>query len=63
MMRETVEMSKILRGLPDCFKTTLAQGLEGARYVNLTAADTYRELSARPELLRQRMRPEEKYLT
>ncbi len=42
--------------------TLLAQALPAAMNINLAAADVFRELSARPELIRQRLTPETKVL-
>lgn len=55
--------SILLLGPRQTGKSTLAlAAFPEAEYVNLSAADTYRELSARPELMRQRLRPETKQL-
>ncbi|MEK7388587.1 MAG: AAA family ATPase [Elusimicrobiota bacterium] len=48
--------STLLLGPRQTGKSTLARELgEGVQYVDLAQTDTYRELSARPELIRQRM--------
>lgn len=50
--------SLLLFGPRQTGKTTLLlQTFPNARYYNLLAADTFRELSAQPELIRQRLRP------
>jgi uncharacterized protein len=55
--------SLLLLGPRQTGKSTLAQGtFPEATYINLAAADVYRELSARPELVRQRLLPHTKKL-
>jgi uncharacterized protein len=50
--------SLLLLGPRQTGKSTLAQkAFPEATYINLAAADVYRELSARPELVRQRLLP------
>ncbi|MCC6873560.1 MAG: ATP-binding protein [Sandaracinaceae bacterium] len=39
--------------------TLLREALPGARFIDLLEADTFREYSARPELLRQTLRPQD----
>jgi predicted AAA+ superfamily ATPase len=53
--------SVLLLGPRQTGKSTLAhKTLPDSEYINLAAADTYRELSARPELVRQRLAPSTK---
>lgn len=47
--------SVLLLGPRQTGKSTLARGLEKTQYFDLSETNTYRELSARPELLRQRL--------
>jgi predicted AAA+ superfamily ATPase len=55
--------SVILLGPRQTGKSSLAlQTLPDVTYINLAAADVFRELSARPELVRQRLMPNTKYL-
>lgn len=55
--------SILLLGPRQTGKSTLAvQSLPNALYVNLAAADTFRELSERPELIRQRLPQGTKHL-
>lgn len=55
--------SLLLLGPRQTGKSTITQTtLPEATYLNLAASDVYRELSARPELIRQRLSPETKKL-
>lgn len=54
--------SVLLLGPRQTGKSTLVRGLPADTYVNLAQADTFRELSARPELIRHRMAPGQKLL-
>ena len=55
--------SILLIGPRQTGKSTLAQeSLKDPFYINLTAADTFRELSSRPELLRQRILSSTKHI-
>jgi len=55
--------SLLLLGPRQTGKSTLTQSsLPEANYINLAAADVYRELSARPELIRQQLSPNTKKL-